>query len=293
LLFFLAVTIVLAQGASAQEFEPRTYSPAPAGLNFIALGTGYATGAVFMDPALPVEDVDGQVTVLFARYVRTLEISGHPTKLKLFLPWSDGHWDGFVEGEFRNRDTSGFGDVRVAVETLFGATKPTSAVGGDPKLIWGARLQVAMPTGEYDADKAINLGTNRWTIIPEVGFSYPAGKWSFEGALATWFFTTNDEFYNGQKLEQDPLLVLKFHAIRTIRPGFWWAVATGFGYGGRTSVNGTPRATIQRNWRVSAILAYPITPKQGVVASIVSGGNTGAGSDADAISIGYQFAWGR
>jgi hypothetical protein len=107
-----------------------------------------------------------------------------------------------------------------------------------------------------------------------------------------WFFGDNDNFFNGRYLEQDPLLVAKVHAIRTIRPGFWWALAGGYGYGGRTYVNGVARDTIQRNWRVFAMVAYPLTPKQGISLSIGSGGNAGAGTDFDAITVGYQVAWG-
>ena len=54
----------------------------------------------------------------------------------------------------------------------------------------------------------------------------------------------NDDFL-GARLEQDPLLVAKFHAIRTIRPGFWWALAATYGYGGRT------RSTASRGTRFS------------------------------------------
>ncbi len=34
--------------AWAQEFEPRTYSVTPPGLNFVALSYGFANGAVFL-----------------------------------------------------------------------------------------------------------------------------------------------------------------------------------------------------------------------------------------------------
>jgi hypothetical protein len=51
----IAVALVLAHAAlgGAQEFEPRTYAVAPVDLNFIAVGYGFVTGAVFMDPAPP------------------------------------------------------------------------------------------------------------------------------------------------------------------------------------------------------------------------------------------------
>ena len=194
--------IVLASPAAvgAQEFEPRTYAVAPPGLNFVAVGYAFATGAVFMDPSLPVEDVTADVHLVVMRYVRTLELFGLPSKLKLVLPLSDGHWEGFLEGEFRTRDAAGQGDARIVMETLFAGT------GNEKKAAWGARLQVILPTGQYDNTKIINLGANRWGAIPEVGFSRPAGRWSFEGALGAWIFGDDDDFA-GVRLEQDPLLV--------------------------------------------------------------------------------------
>ncbi len=60
----------------------------------------------------------------------------------------------------------------------------------------------------------------------------------------------------------------------------------------RSEADGVQRDTIQRNWRIFAMVAYPITPTQGVSLSIGSGGNAGAGTDFDAITLGYQVAWG-
>ena len=34
-------------------------------------------------------------------------------------------------------------------------------------LIIGASLQVSAPLGQYDADKVVNIGTNRWFFKPE------------------------------------------------------------------------------------------------------------------------------
>jgi hypothetical protein len=279
----------------AQEFEPRTYSVTPPGLNFVALAYGFANGAVFMDPSLPVDDVDADIHLVVARYVRTLELFGLPSKVKVMLPWSSGHWEGFVEDEFRVRDATGLGDARLVLEMQFAGAEPSEVpvpVADRGGTVWGARLQLITPTGDYDNTKLINLGANRWGMIPEIGFGHSIGKWSLEGALGAWLFGDNKDFYNGHRLEQDPLLVAKFHAIRSIRPGFWWALSAGYGYGGRTAVDGVPRATVQRNWRLAFMLAYPIRPNQGLVLSIGSGGNFGAGTDFDTVSLGYQYSWG-
>jgi len=293
LILVLAV-LAAASSVAAQEFEPRTYSVAPVGLNFFGLGYAYSTGAVFMDPSLPVDDVDADIHGVVARYIRTLKLFDRPAKLKLIMPWSTGHWDGFLEGGYRTRDAAGLGDARVVLETLFAgaqAKAPQEMAGYTPGTVWGARVQLIVPTGDYDNTKVINLGSNRWGLIPEVGFAHPVGKWSLEGAIGAWFFGDNDDFYQGLRLEQDPLVVAKFHAIRSIRPGFWWALAAGYGYGGRTTVDGVRRETIQRNWRFAVVLAYPVQPNMGVTVMLGTGGNQGAGGDYDTIALGYQMAW--
>jgi hypothetical protein len=286
-IFLLVIALLGAFAAPGwtQEFEPRAYSVTPPGLNFVAVAYGFAYGAVFMDPSLPAKVVDAVVHRMVMRDVRTLELFGLPSKLKVALPMSDGHWEGIVEDEFTIRDAAGLGDARLILETQFSGAK-------DPdRTVWGARVQFILPTGHYDSTKAINLGANRWGAIPEVGFSYPAGKWDFEGALAAWIFGDNDDFL-GMRLQQNPLLVAKVHAIRTIRPGFWWALAAGYGHGGRTTVDGVPRNTTQSNWRLAFLMAYPIRANQGISLSLGSGGNFGAGTDFDTISLGYQYLWG-
>lgn len=280
----------------AQELEPRVYAVAPAGLNFMAVGYAFSTGAVFMDPALPVEDVDADVHLAFARYTRTLSLFDRPAKIKVFLPWSSGRWVGTLENDPRSRSTTGIGDARITIETLYasrGSDAKTTAdmAAAPPPTLFGARLQVVLPTGTYDRDKIINLGSNRWVLIPEFGLSRSVGRWNIEGAVGAWLFAENDDFAGGNTLEQDPLVVAKAVGIRTVRPGFWYAIAAGYGYGGRTYVNGERRATIQRNWRLSATLAYPLSASQGISVSLRTGGNFGAGSDFDAIAVAWQVAW--
>jgi len=38
-------------------------------------------------------------------------------------------------------------------------------------LIVGVSFQVSAPLGQYDNSKLLNLGNNRWSFKPELGFS--------------------------------------------------------------------------------------------------------------------------
>lgn len=278
----------------AQEIEPRTYANTPVGMNFLAFGYSYSSGNVFMDPALPIEDVDAQIHLAFARYIRTFSLFGKPAKLKFLAPWSDGHWDGFLEGEYRTRDVRGLADPRLGLDLLLSGAPALDAAefrGYQQKLVIGLRFDLVTPFGQYNCARLINLGSNRWSFHSEIGVSKAIGKWTLEGAAGAWFYMDNDDFFGGMTLSQDPFLVIKANVIRSVRPGFWWAVGMGYGQGGQTAVDGISRDTKQKNWRITAMLVVPISPTQGLSLSAASGRTFQAGPDFNVVAIAYQIAW--
>jgi hypothetical protein len=263
-------------------------------MNFLAVAYSYSSGAVFMDPALPIEDLDGRLNIALARYIRTFSLFGASAKVKALLPWSSGHWDGLVEGEFRTRDASGFADARLGLDVLLvGAPvlEPANFSSYEQKSVVGLRFDLVMPTGLYDPSKAINLGSNRWAFHSELGWSKAIGKWTLEVAGGFWVYTDNRDFYGGNTLAQDAFFVAKVNFIRSVRPGLWWAVGTGYGHGGQTFVNGLPRDTKQKNWRLTAMVVFPLAPTQGLSLTAASGRTFQAGPDFDVIALAYQLAW--
>jgi hypothetical protein len=71
--------------------------------------------------------------------------------------------------------------------------------------ILGASLRVTAPLGQYDSDKLVNIGTNRWSLKPEIGFSKAFGRWTVELAPAVTFYTDNGDFFGGQTRAVAPL----------------------------------------------------------------------------------------
>ena len=280
----------------AQELEARAYANTPVDMNFLAVGYGYATGNVFFDPALPIENAEARMNLAFARYLRTFPLFGKPAKAKAVLPWANGHWDGLIEGELNTQDSTGLADARIGLDVLFSGAEPTRRsefASYQQGTIVGASLDLVMPTGDYDTANLVNLGSNRWAFNPELAVSHRlAESWVLEGVLGAWIFTDNDEFLGDLRLEQDELFVAKFHLIHDIRPGFWLGVGTGLGYGGTTRVDGVVRDTRQENWRLGATVAYALAPDHGVSLSLLTGRNFGAGADLDAITVAYQYSWG-
>ena len=80
-----------------------------------------------------------------------------------------------------------------------------------------AALIVAPPSGQYMEEKLVNLGANRWAFKPEVGVSYPAGRWTLDGYAGVWFFAPLEL---RQKLGlaaagETPLQLMLTHSDRT------------------------------------------------------------------------------
>ena len=72
------MTLWLGIGASsaakAQDIEPRAYSNAPVGVNFLITGYAYTEGAVPFDASLPVENARLRTSSLVLAYARVLDL---------------------------------------------------------------------------------------------------------------------------------------------------------------------------------------------------------------------------
>jgi hypothetical protein len=296
----IAVTLVFlgsTASAQAQELEARKYANAPVGVNFLAIAYGYSSGDIFVDLSLPVEDLDADLNLLALRYTRTLDLRGRSAKLKAMVPVLSGDWSGrdLVSDILRRRDITGFGDARLTLElNVYGAPalRGREFAGYRPRTVAGVSFGVIAPTGKYDPDRLINIGSNRWTFIPEIGVARTIKKWTFEAAATGWFFTDNSDFFGGQRLEQDPVYAVQAHAIYRFGPGFWLAGSAGYASGGRTTVGPVTRDDFQNNVRVGMQLVYALTRSQGLFFGWNSGVTTRTGADFDSYTVGYQYAWG-
>ena len=58
------------------------------GANFVAIGYGYANGGLQLDPSIPVDGIDANVSSVVVRYVRSLSILGNNGRLAVAVPVS-------------------------------------------------------------------------------------------------------------------------------------------------------------------------------------------------------------
>lgn len=277
-----------------QELEPRSLTNVPVGMNFVLLGYGFAQGNILLDPAVPIEDLDAKLNTVVAAYVRSINIYGLAGKVDVILPWASGDWDGYYAGIDTSRSVNGFGDARIRLSVNFigsPALKKGDFSVYKPTRISGFSLQMIAPTGQYNPEKLINLGSNRWVFRPQWGFSQYLKNWILEAYISAWFFTKNTDFYGGNELKQNPLGTIKLHLIRSFYKKWWIALSAGYGLGGRTYINDDERDSRISTFRFGLTFAVPVGIHHTIRLTGVSGARLEQGSDFNAVGIAYQYRW--
>jgi len=282
-------------GAQAQDIEPRAYSNAPVGVNFLIAGYAYTEGAVPFDASLPVKNAQLKTSNAVLAYARVLDLWGMSGKFDAIVPYTWLSGTAELRGETVERIVDGLADARFRLSVnLYGAPALTlnEFRNYEQDLIVGASLQVSVPSGQYDNNRVVNIGTNRWSFKPEVGISQAIGPWTLESQAAATFFTDNRDFFGGNTRSQDPVYSLQGHVIYGSRNGVWGSLDVTYFTGGRTTLNGVEGDDLQQNWRVGGTLAFPVDINNSVKLYASKGVSARTDNNYDLIGIAWQYRWG-
>lgn len=150
-------------------------------------------------------------------------------------------------GNTFSQSASGYIDPSVQLDiNLFGTSKLKSTVdllNYEPTWTIDAAVMLALPVGEYDGDKLVNMGLNRWygrLALPvkyHFGVFAPGYMSSFELTPSVWIFAENDDFL-GQSLENDPLLQLEAHLTHDFTRTFFGSLDMLYRGGFQSEING-------------------------------------------------------
>jgi hypothetical protein len=282
--------------ASAQELTPGAYWPLPVRINILTFVNSLNWGDVTFDPALPAENARATIDTVAVAYTRTLPIAGRSANVGLQLPVLGGHVEGLYLGVPTRRDRIGLGDPRLSLGVnLYGAPAMTPQAHASYRLrtLVGVSLTVAPPLGQYDDTKSINLGSNRWSVKPEIGLAHVAGPWVVELMAGVWLFTVNTDFSGGHTRGQDSIASVQAHLTYRFGPRIWLAGDANFYKGGRTTLDGVKHFDLQRNSRVGSTFSWALDQHHSLRASISQGAYTTIGGDFTSTAVGYNYAWAR
>jgi hypothetical protein len=290
----LALLFVAAQ-AHAAEIEPRSYVNTPVGVNFLLASYSYSEGGLSTAASSPIKDAQLQMHTAVLAYARSLDVWGKAGKFDVIVPYSQLSGTALYEGQPKERHVSGLHDPRFRFSLNFYGAPALSVeefANYQQDLIIGASLQASPPLGQYDQDKLVNLGNNRWFVKPDIGISKAWGPVTLELSSGVVFFTRNDDYFGGKTLEQDPVYSTQLHATYNFGRGIWAALSGTWDYSGRTTIDGVRSDDLDNNWRVGATLALPVNRNNSIKLFTSSGVYTSTGSDFTLVGIVWQYRWG-
>jgi hypothetical protein len=155
-LVLLTLVLAVATVARAQDIEPRAYSNAPIGVNFLGGGYAYTRGSLPTDPAVPLTNSDLTTSSAVLAYGHVFELWGQSAKLNVIAPYSWLGGNAVFAGQPIQRSVSGLTDTNVRASVNFYGAPAMDLEefrNYQQDLILGASLNVTAPIGQYDASR--------------------------------------------------------------------------------------------------------------------------------------------
>ncbi len=206
---------------------------------------------------------------------------------------------GVAPGASFNQSATGFGDPTVQLDVnLFGTPPLISTVdllNYEPTWTIDAAVMLAAPIGQYDDDRLINMGQNRFFgrfALPmkyHFGAFAPGQMSSIELTPSVWLFDQNDDFL-GRKLENDPLWQLEGHVTHDFTRSFSGSLDLLYRRGFQSEIDGVEVGDELEVGNLGLTLNYQVTDNLALRAGYSS--NLFGDSDLDNSVVRLQLVYG-
>jgi len=304
----LALALVLATGAlwatrASAQVPPRFYWKTLSGANAVPLIFNSISGNTNpFDPAhivAPGANIDA--TLAIGGYARTFTLFDRAALAAVLLPM------GRISGEITagrqtvTQTARGFGDPMMELDVnLIGPPAQKNLVDVvryEPGFSLDVLADLAVPIGEYDNSRSLNLGQNRWygrlgaPIVWQLGSWVPGRRTTLELLPAVWFFGTNTDFM-GKTLTTDPMFQVDAHLTRDLTDRLWTSLDGAWYNGGQASIDGVKGEKLD-NLGVGLTLGYQINDDLGLTIGYKSTINDSAPGDLqmDGFMISLVSGW--
>jgi len=281
----------------AQFTDPRDYENTPVGVNELELAYVHAHSDASIDTSLIVAGAKFNLNQGTIDYTRYFSFVHRLAWVEASVPFAG--LDGSVTGTNIHGSTTGAGDSSYRLAMLlkggpalsvaqFANYKPTTTVG--------VSLTITAPTGLYNADKLLNLGSNRWSFKPELAVSYPFGpeqKWEFDAYVTPAFYTDNTSYHGVEILRQQALPGLEEHISYSFTSSLWASLDTRYSFRGDTFVNGMNQNDAQQNFILGSELNVSLTPQNSLVFEFAKALVHQNGPAYTGFAVKYIYSWGK
>jgi hypothetical protein len=320
--FFAALTVILSFSGTARAVDDgsRAYWKGRDGTNVVSFQylnlNMQASGAQEFDPAHFIyPNADAEANVMIANWARHMTLFNRASSLAVNLVGGSVDVDvntsrvppgflppGVTPGDSLRQSAAGFADPSVQFDVnLFGTSRLKSTVdlvNYEPTWTLDAAVLLAFPVGEYDDDKLVNMGLNRWygrlalPIKYHFGVFAPGYMSSLEVIPSVWLFAKNEDFM-GQELENDPLWQLEAHLTHNFTRTFFASLDLLYRNGFRSEINSVEVGDKLEVGNLGFTFNYQATDNIVVRTSYSS--NLFGDSDLDnsVIRVQFAYAWHR
>ncbi|MCE5232532.1 MAG: transporter [Mizugakiibacter sp.] len=304
-LFFAAL---LGSGALA---PPMVLAQVPARFYWKTLSGANAVPLIFnsisgntnpFDPAhIPMGDANFDGTLAIAGYARTFTMFDRSAMAAVLVPMGRLSGDVNVAGRTASQSAKGFGDPMAEFDlNIIGppAQKTLAdALRYEPGFSVDLLVDLAVPIGEYDSEKTLNIGQNRvygrlgMPVVWQLGPWVPGRRTTLEFLPAVWLFGDNTD-YVGKTLKTDPLFQLDAHLTHDFGEHFWGALDASWYSGGKSTINGVPGKKLN-NLGVGFTLGYQVNDNLNLTFGYKSTVNDSAPDDLrmDGFMISLVYGW--
>jgi hypothetical protein len=251
---FLLVAAVLGMDALC---PPQALAQVPARFYWKSLAGGNAVPLIYESMSGNTNPFDSSLTITpggkldatltLAGYAKVIPVGDRAAMVAIILPMGRVAGEVTVAGTTFQEATNGFGDPMLEFNINVLGPRVQKNIPDilryEPGVSVDLLADLALPVGEYDDTKALNLGQNRWygrlgaPIIWQLGPWVPGRRTTLELLPAVWIFGANDDFV-GHTLKTDPMFQLDAHLTRDFTEYFWGALDGTWYKGGGSSIDG-------------------------------------------------------
>lgn len=231
----LALSVTLCLGASAAnalEISAGDYEPLPPEANVLLLYFQHAQSSDFYFNGDKVSDnfkLKTDVTLL--RYIHAFNVGNNVSvEPQFILPYGHLHASGDANGLGQ---TSGVGDLILGVPVKW--TLETTN-----KDIFSIAPFIYVPTGSYNNDDALNMGSNRWRLLLQTVYIHHFDeRWALDNSIDFTLFGDNNDFGpGGAAQKQQAQYEFQTYLSYKFSPRTQIAIGGGRIEGGTSSVSG-------------------------------------------------------
>jgi hypothetical protein len=297
LVYFVLAVLFAPNRVYAQFTDPRNYENTPVGLNQLEVAYAYVRSNASIDTSIIVAGAKFNLSQGTIDYTHYFGFFDRLVWIEASVPLAG--LNGSITGTNIQGSVTGAGDSSYELAALLKGGPALSREQFEnykPTTTLGVSLTITAPTGLYNPNKLLNLGSDRWSFKPEFAVSHPFGpeqKWEFDAYANAYFYTDNTSYHGVQILRQQPLPGIEGHISYSFSNSVWASLDARYSLRGSTLVSGVNQNNAQQNFILGSEVNVSLNPHSSLVFELAKVLVHQNGASYTGFAVKYDYSWGK